>query len=124
MRWIWMSFVAVGWVCMGCGATPGDTENLDSVDADDVAEVAQAITPGTVVTNQYSGHVALEVWSSSLGAYVTFCSGTLIRNRYVVTAKHCFNDDVTSRTMYARMGSQVRPGNPFRHLLLSLTPDT
>ena len=63
------------------------------------------ITNGTAASENFSGQIALQVWSTTLNDYFTFCSGTLVSNRIVVTAKHCF-PGLEGRTIFAKMGSQ------------------
>ena len=94
-------------ISTGCaGADMADSLQSETSDSGtEVAVVEQPIYNGTVVNGEYSGHVALEAWSTTNNAYYTFCSATLIRNYAAVTAKHCL-DGVEDLVIYARMGSQ------------------
>jgi hypothetical protein len=103
---------AIGFAVLvsGCAMPTDGSEDHASVDGEDIADTSQEITNGMVVTSvEYSGVVALQVWSTTLNSYWTFCSGMLMTNRKLLTAKHCLTDDLDGRTIYAKMGFTRTP---------------
>jgi hypothetical protein len=65
---------------------------------------AEAITNGNVTLDEHNGIVALQYFSTSLNSWVTFCSGTLMTNRHIITAKHCLEQ--VTQGVHVKMGSQ------------------
>jgi Trypsin len=83
----------------GCGADPGPEQ-------EQLASQAQALTNGSQVgSDDYSGIVAVQIWSYNLSDYYTICTGTLLANTVVITAAHCL-EDYQDVAMFVKMGSQ------------------
>src|SRR5688500_3221545 len=73
--------------CAGCGAAaPGD-EPTNEKEA--MRAAAQPIVNGFPAMDDAT--VVLRRWSDGW----SFCTGTMVRNDYVVTAKHCLTDSRT-----------------------------
>jgi hypothetical protein len=90
----------------GCAAPIDETGDGVSNEDEAVAVSAQAITNGWVASNEeHLGVIAIQAWSSTSNRYWTACSGSLMSNRVVLTAKHCVTD-LGNQTLYAKMGSQ------------------
>jgi hypothetical protein len=93
---------------LGCGcALPIDeTGDGASNEGEAVAVSTQEITNGWVASNEeYMGVIAVQAWNSSANRHYTACSGALMNNRVVLTAKHCITG-LSNQTIYAKMGSQ------------------
>jgi hypothetical protein len=112
-RGIWWSAPqARGAHCLGLVATLVAAAGCGGVEDPGAADpsVGQAEAPilkGTAIADDYSGHLALEVYVDSLQNYFAYCSATLITNTVALTAKHCLSGTgVTGRQIYARMGGQ------------------
>lgn len=103
------SFFLVVMFCTSCGG-PTDTESADTAS---VGTERQAISPGYTLSDaNYSGIVSLLRFSPTLGVWYTFCTGTLMRNSKVLTARHCFTvpdpDIPDNELIKAKMGTQTR----------------
>jgi hypothetical protein len=89
-------------------AAAGCTSNV--VDSDEQPEgidsVLAGIQNGSAWTQNYSGFVKLQYDYN--GQRWTFCSGTLIANKVVLTNRHCIDDKVgTGQRIYAVNGNQT-----------------
>jgi hypothetical protein len=107
-------------VALACASCALPVEGVDGAELEgeelgieeDVAVTQQAITNGGTIDANESGVVALQVWSTTLARYYTFCTGSLITNSAVLTAKHCLEGDgIETRTVYVKMGSQRKTVN-------------
>lgn len=78
-------------------------------EGDDEEAITQAVLNGTVVDPENSGHVVTTCFANSGGYLVNMgkCSGELVRNKWVLTARHCY-DDYPDVYADVQMGTQKR----------------
>jgi hypothetical protein len=100
-RWIWLPLISTAAACL-------TAEEAADPEAEDFAVAEAEISQGFVYTREEQvGVVALQVWTETYADWYTTCSGTLMTNRTVITAKHCVDKpDPYGRTRYVKMGSQ------------------
>ena len=104
------SVLAVAVLAAACGGVDNIEENdeLSGLD-EDVGHTSEAIINGlNLASEDYTGIVAIQAWNTWVNPpahWSTFCSGGLMSNRVIVTAKHCLDDPPVS-TVYAKMGNQ------------------
>jgi hypothetical protein len=79
----------------------------EPVDSDELDSTTQEIIGGYTLTPTNSGHVRLDLSDGTL------CSGTLLKNRWVLTAKRCVDAGVVPTGSTATMGSQTRSFTAF-----------
>ncbi|HTU60800.1 MAG TPA: trypsin-like serine protease [Polyangiales bacterium] len=94
----------------GCAPDAGESSELGDEETGEVASQEQAISNGVVVpatSVQTSGVVSLQYWSTSENRFVNHCTGTLLSNTAVITARHCL-DDLEARTVTIKMGTERR----------------
>jgi hypothetical protein len=92
---------------LGLGLLFGCAAAVEPADDEDVESVSAAITNGTTVPDDFSGVLAMQVFSQTWNSWATFCTATLMNNNKAITAKHCFDDmDSDPRPKFAKMGSQ------------------
>jgi hypothetical protein len=93
----------------GC-ALPMENEDKSIETEADLGTSQESISNGFASTEQYSGVVALQYWSTTLNTWYTFCSATLVTNKVAVTAEHCLtNPIVLQKQLWGRMGTQFIP---------------
>src|SRR6185436_945646 len=74
-------------------------------DAGDEAS-AHSVLNGTPVTPESSGHV-FTLSTTAAGRFIGGCSGELVRNKWVLTARHCYEDEPEVNSQ-VEMGTQKR----------------
>jgi len=88
-------------LCTWCGA-PAD-DGTRAPEDESIGTERQAIKNGYVLSSEtYSGIVALQIWQ--VDRFVTVCSGALMTNNKVLTARHC--NTYFPQTQWAKMGTQ------------------
>jgi hypothetical protein len=101
------SIVLLPLLCTFCGDPAGGKDG----DGASLGTQTQAVSPGyTASSSDYSGIVSLLRKSPTTGAWFTFCSGTLLTNNKVLTARHCFSQAPAipdSEEIWVKMGSQM-----------------
>lgn len=101
----------------------GSSTDAEKPSEGNVAQTPEAIVNGTVMSSEdYNGIVAIQIWVTQVNPpahWSSMCSGGLMRNHLVVTAKHCLVDLQQYGDIYAKMGNQrVRLLTPY-----ALNPD-
>jgi hypothetical protein len=106
-----ISLVLTAVFIAACGGVDGGQtgDELSGVD-ENVDSTSEAIINGlNLPSENHTGIVAIQVWNTWVNPasphWSTFCSGGLMSNRVIVTAKHCFEDPPPG-TLFAKMGLQ------------------
>lgn len=91
------------WMIACCLTIAACTMPPPADDGEGLGVSAQPITNGAITVEEHNGIVALQFFDTSINSWKTFCSGTLMTNRHIITAKHCLN---LGLSVFAKMGSQ------------------
>lgn len=101
---LWAVAVVASLCAVGCGGTAPVDPASEEVD-----RTSEAIVNGyTLSSEENTSIVAIQVWNTVRNPpahWSTFCSGGMMTNTILVTAKHCL-ENPPAGTIYAQMGSQ------------------